>query len=104
VKTGMGVYGARSFAPRKACAMIRSGAERAVNSAEAIRPFAPKTPIRTEVRFASPVMAQYCSAVPTVERRDDSTVAYKAKNMPEAFSLFEVLLNLARAARGEGEL
>jgi len=104
VKTGVGIYGARSFAPKKACTMIRAGAETAIRTAKAIRPFAPKTPIRIEVRFASPVMAQYCVGVPTVQRLDDTTVAYKSKDMPAAFSLFEVLLMAAKAARGEGEL
>ncbi len=104
VKTGLGVYGARSVAPKKACAMIRAGATKAVKASRTVRPYSPRTPVRIEVEFASPVMAQYCSPVPTVDRLDDRTVAYKSKDMLQAFSLFEVLLRLARDARGEGEL
>ncbi len=104
VKTGMGIYGARSLAPKKACAVIRAGATKAVKAARTIRPYSPDVPVHIEVDFVSPVMAQYCSGVPSVKVRDGSTVAYDAKNMPAAFRLFEVLLTLAGSARKEGEL
>lgn len=104
VKTGVGIYGARTLAPKKACSAIKAGAARALKSAGSIKPYKPKVPVEVEVDFASPVMAQYCSGVPTVKRMSDSTIAFRSRDVLEAFRLFEVLLMVAGSVRRDGEL
>lgn len=103
-KEGIGVYGARSLAPRKAQELIRKGAKQAVEKVHEIKPFALKKPVLMEVVFEKPLMAQYASQIPLVKRREARTVAYKAKDIVEAFQLFDALTKLASYARSEGTL
>jgi D-aminopeptidase len=49
-------------------------------------------------------MAQYASQIPLVKRKGISTVAYKAKDIVEAFQLFDVLSKIASYAKSEGGL
>jgi len=42
--------------------------------------------------------------VPLVKRKDIKTVSYKARDMVEAFQVFEVMEQLASYARSQGPL
>jgi D-amino peptidase len=103
-KEGVGVYGARSLTPRKAQELIRKGAKQAIEKVHEIRPYVLKKPIQMEVVFERPLMAQYASQIPLVKRKDIRTVAYKAKDMVEAFQLFDVFAKIASYAKSEGGL
>ncbi len=101
-KEGVGIYAARSFAPRLVKDRIRKGAKEAVEKAGDIKPFALRKPINVEVRFERPLMAQYACQIPIVKRKDISTVSYKSRDMVEAFQMFDVLDKIASYAKSQG--
>jgi len=103
-KEGVGQYGARSLTPRKAQELIRKGAKEALEKLPGIKPLALKRPIQMEVVFERPLMAQYASQIPLVRRKDICTVAYKARDIIEAFQLFDVFAKIASYAKSEGTL
>jgi D-amino peptidase len=103
-KEGIGLYGVRSLTPAKACALIRKGAKEALGKVDEIKPYAVRKPITMEVEFVRPLMAQMVSRVPLVKRRDIKTVSYKARDMVEAFQVFEVMQQLASYAGSQGPL
>ena len=103
-KEGVGLYSARSLTPRRAQELIRKGAKQAVEKMHEIRPYVLKKPIQMEVVFERPLMAQYASQIPFVKRKDIRTVAYKAKDMIEAFQVFDVFAKIASYAKTEGPL
>jgi len=103
-KQGVGLYGVRTLTPRKACQMIRQGAKEAVQIATKVKPLVLKRPIRMQVEFERPLMAQYAADIPTVKRKDIKTVTCKAKDIIEAFRTFETMNRVASYAKGEGPL
>ena len=103
-KEGVGLYGARSLTPRKAQELIRKGAKQAIEKMHEIKPYVLKKPVQMEVVFERPLMAQYATQIPLVKRKDVCTVAYKAKDIIEAFQLFDVFTKIASYAKTEGSL
>jgi D-amino peptidase len=103
-KTGVGLYGVRSLTPKKACDMIRRGVKEALGRVGDIRPFVVKHPVLMQVEFERPLMAQYVSRIPMTKRVDIKTVSYKAKDVLEAFEVFNVMNAVAAYAKDEGPL
>jgi D-amino peptidase len=103
-KEGVGVYGARSLTPRTAQEHIKKGAKQAMEKMHDIKPYVLKKPIQMEVVFEKPLMAQYASQIPLVKRKDVSTVVYKARDIVEAFNLFDVFAKIGSYAKSEGSL
>jgi len=103
-KTGVGLYGAHSLTPKRACEHIRKGVKEALEKSDMIRPFIVKRPVLMQVEFERPLMAQYASRIPLTKRVDIRTVSFKAKDILEAFDVFIVMIEIASKARGEGPL
>lgn len=103
-KTGVGLYAVRTLTPQKACSLIRSGVREALEKRASIKPYVVRKPVRMEVEFERPLMAQYASRIPQAKRVDLRTVSYKAKDMLEAFGVFEVMNQVASYAKSEGPL
>lgn len=103
-KEGVGLYGARSLTPKTACENIKKGAKEAMGRIDRIKPLAIKKPVVMEVEFERPLMAQYASQVPLVKRKDIKTVSYKAKDVIEAFNVFDLFAKVASYAKSEGPL
>lgn len=103
-KEGVGIYGARSLTPKRACDLIRKGAEEAVSKIGKIPPVTMKKPIRMEVEFVKPLMAEFASKMPLVKRADLKSVEYRAGDVLDAFRAFEAMMMIARSARDEGDL
>ena len=103
-KEGVGLYGVHSLTPAKACTLIRKGAKEALGRTDEIRPYRVRKPVVMEVEFESPLMAQCVSRVPLVKRKDIGTVSYRARDMIDAFQVFEVMIQLASYAKGQGPL
>lgn len=103
-KEGVGLYGVRSLTPKKACELIRKGAREAMGKIGKIKPLVIKKPVLMEVEFERPLMAQYASQIPLVKRKDIKTVSYRAKDIVEAFGVFEVFAKVASYAKSEGPL
>lgn len=103
-KTGIGLYAVRTLVPRRACDLIRKGVQLAIERRDRIRPFVVKRPVRMDVEFERPLMAQYASRIPMTKRVDIKTVSFKAKDMLQAFEVFEVMNQVASYAKNEGPL
>ncbi len=103
-KTGVGIYAVRSLTPKKACDLIRKGAKKAVERSNEIKPFIVGKPVVMQVELERPLMAQYASKIPMVKRVDIKTVSYKARDVIEAFDVFNVINQLASYAKSEGPL
>lgn len=103
-KEGVGLYAARSLTPHKARELIRKGAKEAMRRIGKIRPYVLKKPIQVEIVFERPLMAQYAQQIPRINRKDCCAVTYRARDMVEAFQLFDVIVKLASFAKGEGPL
>lgn len=103
-KEGVGLWGVRTLTPQKARERIRRGAKEALAKASSVKPYVVRKPVRLEVELESPLMAQYVADVPLVKRKDIRTVEYVAKDVIEAFRVFEVMNRLASYARSEGVL
>lgn len=103
-KEGVGLYGVRTLTPEKARALIRKGAKEAICRADEIEPFVVKKPVMMEVELERPLMAQYCSRIPMVKRKDAKTVSYRASDVVEAFEVFDVINKVASYAKSEGPL
>jgi D-amino peptidase len=103
-KTGVGIYAVHSLTPKKACDLIRKGAKEAVEKTSEIKPYIVKKPVLMQVELERPLMAQYASKIPMVKRVDIKTVSYKARDVIEAFEVFNVIDRLASYAKSEGPL
>lgn len=103
-KEGVGLYGVRSSTPEEARKMIRKGAKQAMTRIGDIKPFVVRKPVSMEVEFTKPLMAEYVSKMPLVKRADLKTVSFRAKDMVEAFRVFDVMNMVASRAEDEGPL
>jgi len=103
-KEGVGLYGVRTLTPEKARTLIRKGAKEALEKAEDIDPLVIKKPVLMEVELERPLMAEYCSKIPSVKRKDAKTVSYKASDVVDAFAVFDVIAKIASYAKTEGPL
>jgi D-amino peptidase len=103
-KEGVGVYSCKTLTPSKACCLIKKGAKDALGRLDKLRPYVVRKPVSMEVSFVRVVMAQYCSHIPLVKRVDDRTVVYKAKDMVDAFRVFEIMQMVAHDAGADGAL
>jgi len=103
-KTGVGLYGVRSLTPRKACELIRKGVKEALEKRDQIKPYIVRRPVRMQVELERPLMAEYASRIPNMKRVDIKTVSYKAKDVVEAFDVFNLINQVASYAKSEGPL
>jgi len=103
-KTGVGLYGTHTLTPSKACDLIRDGVKKALAVKGEIRPFVVKRPVLMQVEFERPLMAQYAARIPMTKRVNIKAVSFRAKDMLQAFEVFEVMNAVACYAKDEGPL
>jgi D-amino peptidase len=82
-------------------ARIREAAAAAVRSAPSLAPLGLRWPVEVELDFNDRAQAELAALVPTVERRGDYTLAFRAFDAPSAYSLTMALQVIAGRA---GEL
>lgn len=75
MKRSIGRHAAESLHPDLACERIRHGAERAIRQLGSLTPPAFTRPIRLEVDFASPDMAELATSLRGVEQVAAATIA-----------------------------
>ncbi|HEX9909065.1 MAG TPA: M55 family metallopeptidase, partial [Thermoplasmata archaeon] len=68
------------------------------------KPFVVKRPVQMEVQLERPLMAEHVSNIPLVKRVDMRTVSYKAKDVLDAFRVFQLINWVASYAKDEGPL
>jgi len=99
VKEGISRYAAKCLPPVEARTLIREAARKAVKNASSRQPFVIKLPVRVELAFTEPSLADIASYPPFVERVDGRTVGFTAPDFVQAFGLFNAVRYLASAAK-----
>ncbi len=95
VKRALGYSAADSLSPADAQAAIREGIARAIARLGEMELYRPDPPLRGEVDFRLPVMADYAAVVPGVERVGSRTVGFGASDGDAFYRLFLALTRLA---------
>ena len=95
VKRALGYSAAESLSPEGARAEIRDGMARALGRLGEMRPYRPEAPLRGEIDFRLPVMADYAAVLPETERLGPRTVGFTA---PDGDRLYRLFLSLTRLA------
>jgi len=95
VKRALGYSAADSLSPASAQDAIREGMARAVARLGEMQPYRPEGPLRGEIDFRLPVMADYATVVPGVERLGPRTVGFGADDGDAFYRLFLSLTRLA---------
>ena len=95
VKRGLGTNVADSLSPAAARAAIRDGMQRALGRLDEMRPYEPEPPLRGEVDFRVPVMADYACVMPGVERIGPRTVSFGADDGDALYRTCLVVTRLA---------
>lgn len=95
VKRALGYSVAESLSPDEARQAIRDGMRRALARLGQMRPYEPELPLRGEVDFRLPVMADYAAVVPGVERLGARSVGFTAPDGDTFYRTFAVLFRVA---------
>ena len=95
VKRALGYSAADSLSPASAQDAIREGMARALARLGEMQPYRPEGPLRGEIDFRLPVMADYATVVPGVERLGPRTVGFGADDGDAFYRLFLSLTRLA---------
>jgi D-amino peptidase len=95
VKRALGYSVAESLSPTEARDAIRAGMSRAVDRLDAMRRYQPAMPLRGEIDFRLPIMADYAAVLPGVERVGGRGVAFAAPDGDQFYRLFLCLQRLA---------
>jgi len=103
-KTGVGLYGVHSLTPKKACKNIRKGVKEALEKRDEVKPYIVRKPVLMQVELERPLMAEYAAKIPQVKRVNIKTVSFKAKDVVEAFDVFNVINQVSSYAKSEGPL
>jgi D-amino peptidase len=99
VKEPIGRLAARSYQPVEARRRIKEGASRALKRAKDLRPLAVQRPANIELEWTYTAMADRCMLIPNMTRVGPRTVAYKARDVEQAYMLTMACLALARSVQ-----
>jgi D-amino peptidase len=95
VKRALGAHVAESLSPERAQAAIRDGMGRALGRLDEMQLYRRPARIRCEVDLRQPVMADYVSVLPVIERVGARTVAFEADDGESLFRWFVCVFRLA---------
>jgi D-amino peptidase len=101
VKRALGQSAAETLHPEEVRQRLREAAAAAVARREEVRPLVVPGPVRLEVDLAGPYTVDLATLVPGVERAAGGrTVAFGAADLPEAYRLVQLLVQLAQIKPG----
>ncbi len=95
VKRALGAHVAESLSPERAQSEIRDAMGRALARLGEMQLYRRQGPIRCEIDLRQPVMADYVSVMPVIERVGPRTVAFEADDGETLFRWFVAALRLA---------
>jgi D-amino peptidase len=95
VKRALGAHLAESLSPERAQTAIREGMGRALGRLGEMQLYRRPARIRCEVDLRQPVMADYASVLPVIERVGPRTVAFEADDGESLFRWFVCVFRLA---------
>lgn len=92
VKYALDRQTARCLSHKKALARIRRAAKTAVQRASEFKPYTFEAPVRLEVSLFDPSLAYRAACIPGVDRDENDTVVFQAKDYLEAHDAFLAIL------------
>jgi D-amino peptidase len=95
VKEPIGRLAARSYQPVEARRRIKEGATRALKRLKDLKPLALPRPVNLELDWVTTAMADRCMLIPSMVRANARAVAYKARDVDQAYLLTQACLVLA---------
>ncbi len=95
VKRALGAHVAESLSPERAQSAIRDAMGRALARLGKMQLYRKPAPIRCEIDLRQPVMADYVSILPVIERVGPRTVAFEADDGDTLFRWFVSVFRLA---------
>ena len=98
VKRGRGERVADSLSPERACEAIRAAVGTALGRLPDMPIYRLPAPLRLELELRTPVMADFASLIPGVERTGPRTVASKPADVDEMYRTFLCAIRLAAYA------
>jgi len=99
LKNGFSRYSASSLSGQKTLEMLEIGAKKAMQRKGKLLNV--KTPLKVEVEFSNPAMADNCALLPSIERIDGYSVKIESANVLEAYKLFRLLVSLSDFDHGK---
>lgn len=99
LKTGYSRYSASSLSGPRTLEMLEDGAKKAMQRKGKLLKV--KTPVKLEVEFKNPAMADNCTLLPSVKRIDGYSVGIDAGNVIDAYKMFRVLVSLSDFDHGK---
>ncbi len=100
VKRALGGHLADALSPERARQAIGEGMRRALAGLPRMERYRPAPPLRLEIDFLQPVMADFAAVPPGVERTGPRTVAVTTSDAETAFRWFVSLFRLANVPLG----
>jgi D-aminopeptidase len=95
VKRALGPHLAESLSPERARSAIAEGVTRALGRLREMQPCRGEAPLRCEIDFHQPVMADFAATPPGVERIGPRTVAFAADDADTLYRWFVSCFRLA---------
>ncbi len=95
VKEPIGRVAARSHPPVEARRRIKEGATRALRRLKDLKPLVLPRPVHLELDWVTTAMADQCMMIPGMVRLNPRAVAYKARDVEQAYVLTRACLVLA---------
>ncbi|AIF70008.1 peptide transporter [Palaeococcus pacificus DY20341] len=101
LKRAFSRYSARSPSLAKLENELKDGVKRAVEKLKAgeARPLKTSSPVKVELRFLGSEMAETAELLPSVKRIDGKTVEFEARDVVEAYKVFELLVLASAGVR-----
>ena len=94
VKQATGFHSATMMHPEESQRLIREGVKRGVARRAELKPYVVPHPLRLELVFENPVIAELVSFLPGIERPKGNTIVFTARDMTEASKFLEVVMHL----------
>jgi D-amino peptidase len=95
VKKGLGAYAAACLHPKQAQNLICQSAREAISRVSSRAPFVVSSPVCLDVRFTTASAVDRCLRLPGIELLDGASLRYKARDVLEAYQVFNVMADLA---------
>ena len=95
VKKGLGAYAAACLHPKQAQNLIYQSACEAFSRRPSWMPFVIDKPVLLDVRFTTASAVDRCLRLPGIEFVDGASLRYEARDVLEAYQVFNVMADLA---------
>ncbi len=100
VKKSIDMYVAKCLTPVKTSKLIQEAAKEALENLSQYKPLKIGNNIKGEIQFKTTSKAASAALIPSVERKDSTTVAFTCENIIDFYMLFKICLIIANRDQG----